>query len=64
VHLRVVLPDGSVGCLPLAWTELADEIDDSTGLELTVGAVREVMALVGVLQLRVEESRGSALVGK
>jgi hypothetical protein len=54
VHLQVRLLDGTVGCLPLAWTELAPAIPGRGGV-LTVQAVRALRGRLEALGARAGE---------
>ena len=54
VHLRVRLLDGTMGCLPLAWTELAPATA-SGGAVLTVEAVRALRQQLEALAARAGE---------
>jgi hypothetical protein len=54
VHLQVMLLDGTRGCLPLAWTELAPATT-SEGAVLTVEAVRALRGQLEALAARAGE---------
>ena len=54
VHLRVRLLDGTMGCLPLAWTELAPATA-SEGAVLTLEVVRGLRQQLEALVVRAGE---------
>jgi hypothetical protein len=54
VHLRVRLLDGTMGCLPLVWTELAPA-PASEGTVLTLEAVRGLRQQLEALVVRAGE---------
>jgi hypothetical protein len=54
VHLQVRLLDGTMGCLPLAWTELAPALPGQGGV-LTVEAVRALRGRLEALAVRAGE---------
>jgi hypothetical protein len=56
VHLQVMLLDGTAGCLPLAWTELAPAAT-AGGVVLTVEAVRALRGQLEALANRADELR-------
>jgi len=59
IHLRVTLADGSVGCLPAAWTSLFEiPAVGSSALLLNPGSVRALRAVLQPLGAR-RRRRGS-----
>ena len=53
IHLRVTLADGSVGCLPAAWTSLFEiPAVESSALVLNPGSVRTLRAVLEPLGAR------------
>jgi hypothetical protein len=56
VHLRVRLLDGTMGCLPLRWTDLAP-VTTSEGTVLTVEAVRALRRQLEALAARGRRAR-------
>jgi hypothetical protein len=56
IHLRVRLLDGTMGCLPLAWTEFAPATA-SEGAVLTLEAVRGLRQQLEALAARAGERR-------
>ena len=61
IHLRVTLVDGSVGCLPVSWTDLLQETTEATagGQRLTLASVRALRSLVETLAGQSHQERGS-----
>jgi hypothetical protein len=62
VHLPVMLLDGTTGCLPLAWTELAPAVP-GRGVVLTVEAVRALRGQLEALANRAGELRDRCPTG-
>ena len=52
IHLRVTLADGSVGCLPAAWTSLFDTPAVGSSALLNPGSARALRAVLQPLVAR------------
>ncbi len=53
IHLRLTLADGSVGCLPAAWTDLFEPAPEGQPQHaISLAAVRSLRALVQALSAR------------
>ena len=54
IHLRLTLSDGSIGCLPAAWTNLFETATDGQPQQHTIslGGLRSLRALVDALSTR------------